>query len=186
MPTEVQQVIDQTMRDPIKVEIKYCDRTLEGVKQFYALVEHESLKFETLCVLLEKLKHKPALIFTNTRQKAERLTDLLAEKGFKVGVIHPEMSKTDSELVMRSLRNSSIQVLVETDSFDCNQWNLVFNYDLPINHDLYLYRNGRSGCYGRRSLAICITTREEKSQLLEIEGHLNTKISELPEGLSDF
>ena len=39
------------MNDPIKFLVKRDELTLEGIKQFFILVEKEEWKFETLCDL---------------------------------------------------------------------------------------------------------------------------------------
>lgn len=46
---------DAFMNDPIKILVKRDELTLEGIKQFFILVEKEEWKFDTLCDLYDTL-----------------------------------------------------------------------------------------------------------------------------------
>ena len=43
------------MREPIRILVKKEELTLEGIKQFYVMVDKEEWKFDTLCDLYETL-----------------------------------------------------------------------------------------------------------------------------------
>ena len=84
MPTEVLEVTKRFMRDPIRILVKKEELTLEGIKQFYVMVDKEEWKFETLCDLYDTLTITQAVIFCNTRRKVDWLTEKMAQKDFTV------------------------------------------------------------------------------------------------------
>lgn len=49
LPAEAMEVTKYFMRDPIRILIKKEELTLEGIRQFYIMVEREDWKFDTLC-----------------------------------------------------------------------------------------------------------------------------------------
>lgn len=84
MPSEVLEVTKKFMMDPIKILIKKDELTLEGIRQFYIFIQKEEWKFETLCDLYEAVNITQAVIFCNTKRKAEDLTRQMTQRQFTV------------------------------------------------------------------------------------------------------
>ena len=84
MPAEVLEVTKRFMRDPIRILVKKEELTLEGIKQFFVLIEREEWKFDTLCDLYETLTITQAVIFCNTRRKVDWLTEKMQQRDFTV------------------------------------------------------------------------------------------------------
>ena len=74
MPDEVMEVTKRFMRNPIRILVKKEELTLEGIKQFYVMVEKEEWKFDTLCDLYDTLTITQAVIFLQHEEKS-RLAD---------------------------------------------------------------------------------------------------------------
>jgi len=53
---------------------------------------------------------------------------------------------------------------------DVQQVAVVINYDLPREKEVYMHRIGRSGCFGRKGIAINFVTKEDIGMLRQIEG----------------
>jgi translation initiation factor 4A len=70
MPADVLELTSKFMRDPVQILVKRDELTLDGIKQFYVMVEREEWKLDTLCDLYETLTITQAMIFVNTRRKA--------------------------------------------------------------------------------------------------------------------
>lgn len=84
MPSDVLEVTKKFMRDPVKILVKKEQLTLEGIRQFYVMIEKEEWKFETLCDIYETLTITQAVIFCNTRRKVDWLTEKMQGKDFTV------------------------------------------------------------------------------------------------------
>lgn len=190
MPPDVLEVTKKFMRDPIRILVKKEELTLEGIKQFFVLVEKEEWKLDTLCDLYETLTITQAVIFLNTRRKVDWLTDKMCQRDFTVSSLHGDMDQKEREVIMRQFRTGSSRVLITTDllarGIDVQQVSLVINYDLPTNRENYIHRIGRGGRFGRRGVAINFVTNDDSRVLQDIEKFYNTKIEEMPMNVADL
>lgn len=87
MPSDVLEVTTKFMPQPVKILVKKEELTLEGIRQFYVMVEKEEWKLDTLCDLYETLTITQAVIFLNTRRKVDWLTTQLQAKDFTVSAL---------------------------------------------------------------------------------------------------
>ncbi|KAF6038001.1 eIF-4a [Bugula neritina] len=87
MPEEVLEVTKKFMRNPVRILVKKEELTLDGITQFYIMVEKEEWKLDTLCDLYETLTITQAVIFCNTSRKVDWLTEKMQEKDFTVSTI---------------------------------------------------------------------------------------------------
>ena len=190
MPADVLELTSKFMRDPIRILVKRDELTLDGIKQFYVMVEREEWKLDTLCDLYETLTITQAMIFVNTRRKVEWLTEKMHARDFTCSAIHADLDQKERELIMREFRSGSSRVLITTDvlarGIDVQQVSLVINYDLPTNRENYIHRIGRGGRFGRKGVAINFLTAEDVRTLREIEQFYNTQIEEMPMNVADL
>ena len=190
MPADVLELTSKFMRDPIRILVKRDELTLDGIKQFYVMVEREDWKLDTLCDLYETLTITQAMIFVNTRRKVEWLTEKMHARDFTCSAIHADLDQKEREMIMREFRSGSSRVLITTDvlarGIDAQQVSLVINYDLPTNRENYIHRIGRGGRFGRKKVAINFLTSEDVRTLREIEQFYNTQIEEMPMNVADL
>jgi translation initiation factor 4A len=186
LPREVLQLTEQFMRSPITSYIRDEEKTLEGIKQYYVLVEKEDWKREVLYDLLEGLDVSQLVIYVNKSSKSEEVAALMTERHYQVAVVNSTMgaiSRTSAEM---RFRTGEVRYLIKTDLHSESQHNpLVIQYDLPSILEIYLKRIGRSGCYGSKGVSIALVTDREVDQLKEIQTFYNTSIEELPVDLSE-
>jgi ATP-dependent RNA helicase len=190
LPPNVLDMTKKFMNDPVKILVKRDELTLEGISQFYISVEKEEWKFDTLCDLYDTLTITQAVIFCNTRQKVDWLSDKMRENNFTVSSIHGDMDQTQRDKVMEEFRSGSSRVLIATDlwgrGIDVQQVSLVICYDLPTNRELYIHRIGRSGRFGRKGVAINFVRTEDETLLKDIESFYRTQIKEMPANVGDL
>lgn len=190
MPTEVLEVTQKFMADPIRILVKKDELTLEGIKQFYISCEKEEWKLDTLCDLYETITITQAVIFCNTRRKVDWLTEKLTSRDFTVSAMHGEMEQSAREVVMKEFRSGSSRVLISTDllarGIDVQQVSLVINYDLPANRENYIHRIGRGGRFGRKGVAINFITEDDTRMLRDIEQFYSTQVEEMPMNVADL
>lgn len=84
MPTDVLEVSNKFMRDPKRILVKNDELTLEGIKQFFVVVDCEEWKFDTLQDLYETLTITQSIIYVNSRKKADYLANQMIKKDFTV------------------------------------------------------------------------------------------------------
>nr|ANS59102.1 eukaryotic translation initiation factor 4A transporter-like protein [Thitarodes armoricanus] len=190
MPSDVLEVSKCFMRNPIRILVQKEELTLEGIKQFFIMVEREDWKLETLIDLYDTLSIAQAVIFCNTRRKVDWLTENMMGRDFTVSAMHGDMEQREREVIMRSFRTGSSRVLITTDllarGIDVQQVSCVINYDLPSNRENYIHRIGRGGRFGRKGVAINFVTDEDKRILKDIEEFYHTSITEMPNDVADL
>lgn len=185
MPLEVLDVTQRFLRDPIHVLVKKDELTLEGIKQFYIAIGREEWKLDTLCDLYGSLAITQAIIYCNTRHKAERLFHQLDSRDFTVSCMHGDLEQKERDVIMREFRSGSSRVLISTDllarGIDVQQVSLVINYDIPTNRENYIHRIGRSGRFGRKGVAINFVTDKDVRYLRDLEQFYSTHVMEMPQ-----
>lgn len=190
MPTDILDLTANFMRNPKRILVKKAELTLEGIRQFYVMVEKEEWKFGTLCDLYETMAISQAIIYCNTRRKVDELTQMMKSKDHTVSSIHGDMGQKEREVIMREFRSGSSRVLVTTDllarGIDIQQVSLVINYDLPTSPENYIHRIGRGGRFGRKGVAINFCTESDVGPLKTIESYYNTQIIEMPCEVADL
>ncbi|KAL0228455.1 hypothetical protein RCL1_004598 [Eukaryota sp. TZLM3-RCL] len=188
MPPEVLELTSTFMKDPIRILVKRDELTLEGIKQYYIMLERNEWKFDTIADLYQTASAYQAIIFCNTRKTVDMLHKRLTDRGFVVACTHGDMQPGEREAVMQEFRKGAHRILVSTDllarGIDVQQVSLVFNFDLPNNKESYLHRIGRSGRFGRRGLAINLITPNDQQFLRQIEQFYGTQIQELPKNFN--
>jgi translation initiation factor 4A len=190
MPPEAIEVTKRLMTNPLYILVKKEQLTLQGIKQHYIFLERDEHKLETLCDLYNELNIYQSVIFCRTKRRVDWLTDTMRGRDFTVSSIHADMSHQERTVVMKAFRNGGTRVLITTDlmarGIDVQQVSVVINYDLPLDHENYIHRIGRSGRFGRKGLAISFLTDRDQSALRTLETYYSTEISPLPENITDL
>ncbi|KAJ4485553.1 ATP-dependent RNA helicase eIF4A [Lentinula aciculospora] len=190
MPSEVLEVTNKFMRDPIRILVKKDELTLEGIKQFYIAIEKEEWKLDTLCDIYDTISVSQSVIFCNARRKVDWLTEKMEEREFTVSAIHGDMDQKQRTAIMSSFKSGATRVLITTDllarGIDVQQVSLVINFDLPSSKENYIHRIGRGGRFGRKGVAINFVSDRDVATLRELEKFYNTQIDEMPMNVADF
>ncbi len=188
MPTNVLEVAENYLNNPVRILLPPDEVTLDGIKQYFVNLEREDWKLPVLLDLYQQIAVNQALIYVNKRQKAEWLAKQLSAQGFTLEYIHGEMEVGERKKRMEDFRSGQVRVLISTDllarGIDVQQVSLVVNYELPVQRENYVHRIGRSGRYGKKGVAINLVYGDEVNTLKEIEKHYSTTVHELPEDLA--
>ena len=184
MTPDLVAVAKSLLRHPVEILLEPEEVSLEGIKQWFVEVQREDHKLDTICDLYDHLSIQQATIFVNTRQKAEWLADQMRRRGFDLNYIHGDMDVADRKHRMSEFRSGKCRVLISTDllarGIDVQQISIVINYELPLQRENYIHRNGRSGRFGKKGVAINLISKNEMKMKEDIESFYSTKMSELP------
>ena len=190
MPLEVLDIKMLLMRNPFRIMVKEEELTLEGIKQFFVNVDREEWKLDTLADLYETLTITQAIIYVNTKEKADWLSEKLYEREFTVSSMHGDMPTEDREKVLKEFRLGESRILIATGDLaggiHVQQVSLVINYDLPSTAESYIKRVGRSSRFGRKGVVINFITEEDVRMLNDIRQFYKTSINELPLNVADL
>jgi translation initiation factor 4A len=182
---EVKDLIPKFMRNPVNIEVKAEQLTLEGIKQYYVSLDNDAHKFDCLKQLVGMMNIDCCIIYCNTVMRVEELTRAMRADGFAVGCIHRNMDKAQRTTVINDFRKGQIRFLISTNitarGLDVQQVSLVINFDLDREAHTYLHRIGRSGRWGRKGTAINFILQRDYHNLRAIENYYRTQITPLPE-----
>lgn len=188
MPETVIEVANKILNNPVRILIPPTSVRLEGIQQFYVVLQREDHKFECICDLYKHLNITQAVIFCNKRQKAEMLAEKMSAQGYPITCLHGELEKNERSRRMEQFTRGNTRVMIATDiiarGIDVQQISLVINYELPSNRENYVHRIGRAGRYGRKGTTINLLLPEEEEMMTDICDHYGMKLEPLPNDLS--
>lgn len=188
MPKEVITVANKLLQNPVRILLPPEKVSLDGIKQFKVELDREDHKYEVLCDIYKQLNINQALIYCNTRKRAEWLADKLSADGYPLLCIHGEMENSERRKRMEDFRSGKVRVLISTDllarGIDVQQVSLVMNFELPSNRENYIHRIGRSGRFGKKGVSINLLSPNEAKMKEEIETYYSITMQELPFDLS--
>lgn len=172
LPGEIRRLAEKYLHEPQSVTIQRPQLTVAAITQRYYLVNEQD-KLAALSRLFEVEPITSALIFARTRAGTGELANELAVRGFPAEVLNGDLSQEAREQVLNRFRNRQITVLVATDvaarGLDIEDISHVFNFDLPLDSEVYVHRIGRTGRAGKTGVAITLLTPREKWRLHQIE-----------------
>lgn len=152
------------MRSPVILD--YTQEVKEENLSIKLVVSPEKDKIESLFQLICSFNSEPALIFCNHREVAERISDLLKEKGIYSGYYHGGMDQDDRERILIQFRNGSLNYLVTTDlaarGLDIPEMKHVVHYHLPSKESEFTHRNGRTARMHATGTAYIISFKDDK------------------------
>jgi len=184
LPEHIQGITSKFMRNPVKIQVRAEQLTLEGISQYYVAVEDDRQKYLTLKDLYSFMSVSQCIIYANSVKRVSALYDAMMEDGFPVCRIHSGMDKADRDRAFADFRTGAYRVLISSNvtarGIDIQQVSVVINFDIPKDVHTYLHRIGRSGRWGRKGVGINMITRRDMSKLKEIEQYYSTQIKEMP------
>lgn len=173
------------LREPEKILVKSEALTLEGISQYYVLLDDDKAKYLTLKDLYSSINVSQCIIYCNSLRRVIDLYENMRNEGYPVCCLHSEQEREERELSYKEFKNGKYRVLISTNitarGIDIQQVSTVINYDIPKDAHTYLHRIGRSGRWGRKGVGINFISNKDIKKLREIEKYYSTQIDALPE-----
>lgn len=181
MPAAILKITKEFQNDPVKVEIKSSQRTIDTVDQMYYEVPRGK-KVNALRVLLNHYDPELCMIFCNTKKMVDELSDELNGHGIKAIGLHGDMKQSLRDRVMGQFREGKYPILIATDvaarGIDVDNIELVVNFDLPQDNEYYIHRVGRTGRAGKKGKAITlISGKKQRYDLKDLIHYTKTNIA---------
>jgi len=196
---ETRTVCKKFMQGPHEITVESeAKLTLHGLLQYYRRLE-EKKKNKTLIDMLDALEFNQVVIFVRTVKRALALDGLLRDCNFPSMTLHTLPAGFEHKVNAGETPNAEHgridrlkmfkefykRILVTTDLFgrgmDVERVNIVINYDMPQDSDMYLHRVGRAGRFGTKGLAVTFVASDEDSQVLDkVQNRFEVNIEEMP------
>jgi superfamily II DNA/RNA helicase len=190
MPDPIITLARTFMQQPthIRAEAPHSSATHDSTKQ-YAYRAHALDKVEMVTRVLQARGRGATMIFTRTKRTAQKVSDELAERGFKVGAVHGDLGQGAREKALKSFRTGDIDVLVATDvaarGIDIDDITHVINYQIPEDEQAYVHRIGRTGRAGKTGIAVTLVDWDELPRWTLIDKALGLGIPDPAETYSN-
>ncbi len=167
------------LKNPIEVKVDSSHSPKIIKQQFF----QTSQKNDTTKKLLHHYRPSSCLIFCNTKIQTEKVADVLYDEGFSVMAIHGDLEQKERDEVLLQFANGSFSILVATDvaarGLDIDDINVIINYDLPREKDVYTHRIGRTGRAGKEGISLSLFNRNDSFKIDEIRKKNEIEIIEI-------
>lgn len=156
MTDKTRAVANDFLHNPVTIEIEK-QKASANVNQDIVRLNGRA-KVDVLGDLLTKPGFDKVLVFGRTKHGVERLSKMVAKRGFSTAAIHGNKSQNQRQRALQSFKRSEVQVLFATDvvarGIDIDNVSHVINYELPETYADYIHRIGRTGRAGKVGSAL--------------------------------
>ncbi|WP_322969404.1 DEAD/DEAH box helicase [Faecalibacter sp. LW9] len=179
MPQKIKSFAETILKQPQQIIVSPISSTTESVTQSVYMVENKK-KEELLIEILRGQKLKRSLVFTRTKHGADKLMKTLNNLGVKTAAIHGNKSQNARQNALDDFKNNRITVLIATDiasrGIDIDELSFVVNYEMPNVPETYVHRIGRTGRGGNFGEAVSFCSKDERSELRDIQKLIGFKL----------
>ncbi|NDC37138.1 MAG: DEAD/DEAH box helicase [Proteobacteria bacterium] len=180
----VQNLAHSFLSNPKTVAITSSTATAAEIEHLYCEVEGDlAAKAVALCDIIETRNPRSAIIFCNTKSDTELVEVYLRRRGFDARKINSDLSQTERERIMRSVRMGTLRLLIATDvaarGIDIEKIDLVVNYAIHDTAETYVHRTGRTGRAGRKGTAISLVGPQDFGPFLNLKRGLSYEIKKI-------
>lgn len=175
------------LKKPELIEVDKRNSAAVDVEQIIYSVDEER-KRELVSHMIGMKNWRQVLIFTRTKQMADKLAKEMCKDGLKTESIHGDKSQGARDRALLNFKEGTTRVLVATDvaarGLDIPALKYVINFELPYIAEDYVHRIGRTGRAGEQGLAMSLVSIDEQWLLEEIEVLLDTRLT--PQWLAGY
>jgi ATP-dependent RNA helicase RhlE len=169
---EIKKLAMGILHHPVHVEATPENTTVDAITQIIYPVAKEK-KTELIIKLITEGNWKQILVFTRTKQGANKLTESMISAGIKAAAIHGNKGQGARTKALAGFKDGSLTALVATDiaarGLDIPLLPHVVNFELPNIPEDYVHRIGRTGRAGANGEAISLFSPDETVFLRDIE-----------------
>jgi ATP-dependent RNA helicase RhlE len=155
---KVEEIISTFVHDPIQVNVKKSDNTINITQGLVRVAGTTEKKVETLVDLLSGASFNKVIVFGNSKWGVQKLSDELTSRGLKADAIHGNVRQSKRRSILEKFKKNQISVLLATDvaarGLDIKNVSHVINYEMPLTYEDYIHRIGRTGRADKTGIAL--------------------------------
>ncbi len=181
-PNAIEAMSQAHQKDPIRVNLEEAEKGTSTLRQLWIETERAD-KVEALYRVFHEYPHESVLIFCNFKATVSKLVRQLSNSGFSVDRLDGNLEQFFRDQVLARFRNGSLRVLIATDvagrGIDVSNLELVVNYELPDQPEIYVHRIGRTGRAGKAGLAVSLVSARDRSKIEAVEGLIGEPVERI-------
>lgn len=172
IPQKLQPFLKKYLTNPVMEQIKSQTVIADTIDNWLVSTKGRDKNSQILATA-KALQPYLAMIFVNTKERADDLHSYLVANGLKVAKIHGGIPPRERKRIMNQVKNLDYEYIVATDlaarGIDIEGVSHVINDAIPQDLSFFVHRVGRTGRNGLRGTAITLYQPSDDSDIRELE-----------------
>ncbi|HAX03571.1 MAG: hypothetical protein A2Y45_10030 [Tenericutes bacterium GWC2_34_14] len=181
IPPFIKKVAEKYQHSPEIVKIETATLTVSKIEQIVYHVK-KSDRDQLLIRVLDFYQPGSAIIFANTKNDVDQLSEFLQKHQYEADALHGDLKQSQRDYVMGRFRVKKLKYLIATDvaarGLDISHVDMVINYEIPFEDEIYVHRIGRTGRAGKSGMSVSLVYPSMRGKLQMIERFIKTKMIE--------
>ena len=172
IPQKLQPFLRKYLSNPVMEQIKTKTVIADTIDNWLLSTKGRD-KNARIYEISQLLQPYLAMIFVNTKTRADELQAYLTAQGLKVAKIHGDIPPRERKRIMNQVKNLDFEYIVATDlaarGIDIEGVSHVINDAIPQDLSFFVHRVGRTGRNGLPGTAITLYQPSDDSDIRELE-----------------
>ncbi|HFH7944665.1 TPA: DEAD/DEAH box helicase [Streptococcus agalactiae] len=172
IPQKLQPFLKKYLTNPVMEKIKTATVIADTIDNWLLSTKGRDKNAQIL-ELSKLMQPYLAMIFVNTKERADELHSYLSSNGLKVAKIHGGIAPRERKRIMNQVKNLEFEYIVATDlaarGIDIEGVSHVINDAIPQYLSFFVHRVGRTGRNGLSGTAITLYQPSDDSDIRELE-----------------
>jgi len=172
IPQKLQPFLKKYLSNPVIEQIKTKTVIADTIENWLLSTKGRD-KNAQIYQISQLLQPYLAMIFVNTKMRADELHSYLTAQGLKVAKIHGDIAPRERKRIMNQVKNLDFEYIVATDlaarGIDIEGVSHVINDAIPQDLSFFVHRVGRTGRNGLHGTAITLYQPSDDSDIRELE-----------------
>ena len=172
IPQKLQPFLKKYLSNPVMEQIKTKTVIADTIDNWLLSTKGRD-KNAQIYEISQLLQPYLAMIFVNTKTRADELQAYLTAQGLKVAKIHGDIPPRERKRIMNQVKNLDFEDIVATDlaarGIDSEGVSHVINDAIPQDLSFFVHRVGRTGRNGLPGTAITLYQPSDDSDIRELE-----------------
>ncbi|MCY7040995.1 DEAD/DEAH box helicase [Streptococcus sanguinis] len=172
IPQKLQPFLKKYLSNPVIEQIKTKTVIADTIENWLLSTKGRD-KNAQIYQISQLLQPYLAMIFVNTKTRADELHSYLTAQGLKVAKIHGDIAPRERKRIMNQVKNLDFEYIVATDlaarGIDIEGVSHVINDAIPQDLSFFVHRVGRTGRNGLPGIAITLYQPSDDSDIRELE-----------------
>lgn len=172
IPQKLQPFLKKYLSNPVMEQIRTKTVVSDTIENWLVSTKGRD-KNAQIYEISQILQPYLAMIFVNTKARADELHGYLVAQGLKVAKIHGDIAPRERKRIMNQVKNLDFEYIVATDlaarGIDIEGVSHVINDAIPQDLSFFVHRVGRTGRNGLPGTAITLYQPSDDSDIRELE-----------------
>jgi len=180
-PQNIEKLSKNILKNPVNIEVEAVHQE-DKISQVFYKSELENKKNDILKIL-DFYQPASAIIFCNMKIDCDNLANELERDDIFSLVLHSDLEQKERDETITLFGNKSYKILIATDvasrGLDIDDVELVINYSLPKDLEVYTHRIGRTARAGKTGHAVSLVESYDIGVFDDLNEENNLKLETL-------